>query len=177
MRRLVVVVLAGIVMLGGQLAAMGTDDPLTGAWYGGSTSAEGAHATWIYIITPVAKDHWVVECQGAFTPLNFGAPIVTEFGGEIIKKGSEYEERLFCLAQSDTSPRSKTLPSIVAGRAILTFLGPDKIQLSYDSVGFWKWDTVPFVDKAAMWAYRRGIDPPTVETLYRLNMDVEINLQ
>jgi hypothetical protein len=38
-------------------------------------------------------------------------------------------------------------------------------------------DTVPFVDKAAVWAYRRGINPPTVETLYRLNMDVEINLE
>ncbi len=44
-------------------------------------------------------------------------------------------------------------------------------------MGFWKWDTVPFVDKAAVWAYRRGINPPTVETLYRLNMDVEINLE
>ena len=102
---------------------------------------------------------------------------MTEFGGEIIKKGSVYEERLVCLAQSDTSPRSKTLPSIVAGRAILTILGPDKIQLSYDSVGFWKWGTVPFVDPAAMWAYRLGIDPPTVGTLSWLKTGVENSLK
>jgi hypothetical protein len=171
------VALVGIVSLGGQLAAMGANDPLTGAWYGGSTAPDGTQAKWIYIMTPVRPGRWVVECQGAFSPMNFGAPIVTEFGGEIRKKGTEYELRLVCLTQSDTTPRSKNLPTIVAGRAVLTILGPGQIRATYDSVGFWKWDTVPFVDQAAVWAYRRDINPPTVETLYRLSMDVEINLK
>ena len=73
--------------------------------------------------------------------------------------------RLVCLTTNDTSAAPKTLPSIIAGRAALTVLGPDQVKLSYDTVGAYAWDTIPYVDQSVAWTHRRGIDRPTVETL------------
>ena len=85
--------------------------------------------------------------------------------------------RLVCLTTTHSSAAPKTLPSIIAGRAALTVLGPDQVKLSYDTVGAYAWDTIPYVDQTVAWTYRRGIDPPTVETLSWLKTGVEISLR
>ncbi len=177
MKRLMLIVLIGLVAAGAQVAAMGSNDPVTGAWYGGSTSPDGVQFKWLYVFTPAGPDRWTLTCEGAFAPEVFRAALKTQFGGEIRRTGSAYELRLACLTTNDTSAAPKELPSIVAARAVLTVLGPDQIRLTYDTAGVWIWGTVPFVDQPVAWMYRRGIDPPTVETLSRVKMDVDVALK
>ncbi len=69
------------------------------------------------------------------------------------------------------------LPSVAAGRAVLKVVGPDRIDLVYDTAGGYAWGKVPFVDNAAGWGYRPGNGGPVPETLYRLNTTVDINLK
>jgi len=177
MKKVILVVLVAIAAIGGQLFAMGQTDQLTGTWIGGSTAPDGSQHKWVYVFSPAGPDRWTITCERAFAPEVFGAALSTQFGGEIRKFGSNYEVRLACLATNDTSPTPKDLPSIIGARAVLTMLGLDQVKLTYDTLGFWKWGTVPFVDQPATWAYRRGMDPPTVETLSRLKTEVEIALK
>jgi len=177
MKRLAFIVLVMVVAASAQLSAMGSADPFAGAWFGGSTAADGSQHKWGYIFTPAGQDRWIITCERAFAPEVFGAALATQFGGEIRKVGSTYEARLACLATNDTSATPKDLPNILAARAVITILGPGELKLTYDTLGIWKWGTTPFVDQPIHWAYRRGIDPPTVETLSRLKTDVEVALK
>ena len=107
-------------------------------------------------------------CSGAPLRSNGASSLATAIAAPL---------RLVCLTTNDSNAAPKTLPSIVAGRAALTVLGPDQVKLTYDTVRAYAWDAILYVDQSIAWTYRRGIDPPTVETQSRLKTGVEISLK
>jgi hypothetical protein len=179
MKRLALVLFLGVLVVGG-LSALGgkEDDPISGTWYGGSSFPDHAGFKYIYVFSPIAAGRWQLLCFPVSNPAAYGGfTIMTPFAGEIVKTASGYELRLISLGTATAAAPPSELPTIVAGRAILTVVGPSEIKLVYDTAGAWAWGKVPFVDAAMGWSYRPGNGGPVPETLHKMQTTVDINLK
>jgi hypothetical protein len=178
MKRLTLVLFLGVLVVGG-LSAMSTkEDPITGTWYGGSSSPDHAGFKYLYQFYPIGEGRWQVACFPVSNPASYGPfALMTPFGGEIVKTASGYELRLITLGTATAVAPPKDLPMVVGARAILTVVGQNEIKLVYDTAGMFAWGKVPFVDDALGWAYRPGNGGPVPETLYKMQTTVDINLK
>jgi len=152
------------------------DDPISGTWYGGSTFPDHQGFKYQYVFSPISHGRWQLLGEGAYSPDIFGAAIQTFWSGEIRKLGDSYELRLMALTSTDATGLPQSHPTILAGRAVVTLLGPDEMKLEYNTAGIWKWGTTVFVDEPETWMYKPGSGGPTVEILRRLKTDGEIKL-
>ena len=154
------------------------EDPISGTWYGGSSSPDHAGFKYVYQFSPIGEGRWQVACFPASIAAAYGPnALMTPFGGEIVKTASGYELRLRSLATATAVAPPKDLPVVIAARAILTVVGPNEIKLVYDTAGMYAWGKVPFVDDALGWAYRPGNGDPVPETIYKMQTTVDINLK
>jgi hypothetical protein len=144
-----------------------------GTWYGGSSFPDHAGFKYQYTFIPVEADRFLLTAEGAYNPDSLGAAVATTFTGELVKKADgSFEIRLIALTTTDPTHPPEELPMIVAGKADVQFDGCDKMIITYDWAGFYKWDSVPFVDYPVAWMIKP--DKPTVETLNRMRMGTEL---
>jgi hypothetical protein len=178
MKRFALVLFLGVLVVGGLSAAGAKDDPISGTWYGGSSSPDHAGFKYIYVFSPIADGRWQVLCFIASSPAAYGFPaIMTPFAGEIVKSATGYEMRILAMGTASANVPPTELPNVTGARAILTVAGPNEIKLVYDTAGMYAWGKTPFVDSPLGWAYRPGSGDPTPETIYKMQATVDINLK
>ena len=133
---------------------------MAGTWYGGGDVAK--YMTHIY---PAAGNDFRILGEGAFSQVTLGFPVMTSYGGSIIKNQHGYEAYSIGMVNDTTNFPAPT-PQVFAVHAAVRLIDCDTLRFDYDFFGAYLWNSnkIPFVDKPDYVV----VPPPFSETYRRM---------